>query len=190
MIKFRDEQTRQLGLELIVHTNEDGVRAPINPFSHGSRVHTDVMKPGHSSRRADRYGFDALPSVAPVATRNARGPRNGSTRFATATIAGIPKPASRTAEPVQRPGTQGRELYSNAQHPYTQALLSSIPIPDVNANGRRIRLAGDVPSPFNPPSGCCFHTRCAYARPECSQCKPELKDLGSGHMVACHLCKN
>lgn len=82
------------------------------------------------------------------------------------------------------------ELYSNAQHPYTQALLSSIPIPDVNANGRRIRLAGDVPSPFNPPSGCRFHTRCAYARPECSQCKPELKDLGSGHMVACHLCKN
>lgn len=86
--------------------------------------------------------------------------------------------------------TSKDELYSNAQHPYTQALLSSIPIPDVNANGRRIRLAGDVPSPFNPPSGCRFHTRCAYARPECSQCEPELKDLGSGHMVACHLCKN
>jgi len=80
------------------------------------------------------------------------------------------------------------ELYSNAQHPYTQALLSSIPIPDVDASKRRIRLSGDVPSPFNPPSGCRFHTRCAHARPECSQSEPELVDLGGGHMAACHLC--
>jgi len=80
------------------------------------------------------------------------------------------------------------ELYSHAQHPYTQALLSSIPIPDVDASKRRIRLSGDVPSPFNPPSGCRFHTRCAHARPECSQVEPKLVDLGGGHMAACHLC--
>lgn len=80
------------------------------------------------------------------------------------------------------------ELYSHAQHPYTQALLSSIPIPDVDAGQKRVRLSGDVPSPFNPPSGCRFHTRCAYATPECSQREPELMDTGGGHMVACHLC--
>lgn len=82
------------------------------------------------------------------------------------------------------------ELYSNAKHPYTQALLSSIPIPDVDAPPKRIRLSGDVPSPFNPPSGCRFHTRCIYARPECSECEPELRDIGGGHMAACHLCKD
>lgn len=80
------------------------------------------------------------------------------------------------------------ELYSHAQHPYTQALLSSIPIPDVDAQKRKIRLIGDVPSPFQPPSGCRFHTRCAYATPECSEREPELQDVGGGHMVACHLC--
>jgi len=80
------------------------------------------------------------------------------------------------------------ELYSDAKHPYTQALLSSIPIPDVDAAKRRIRLSGDVPSPFNPPSGCRFHTRCVNARPECSQSEPELKDMGNGHMAACHFC--
>lgn len=80
------------------------------------------------------------------------------------------------------------ELYSNPQHPYTQALLSSILVPDIDTPQKRIRLSGDVPSPFNPPSGCRFHTRCIYARPECSQCEPELRDIGGGHMVACHLC--
>ena len=82
------------------------------------------------------------------------------------------------------------ELYSNAKHPYTQALLSSIPIPDIDASKERIHLAGDVPSPFNPPSGCRFHTRCAFAKPECAECVPELRDIGGGHMVACHFCRN
>ena len=81
------------------------------------------------------------------------------------------------------------ELYSNAKHPYTQALLSSIPIPDVDASKERIHLSGDVPSPFNPPSGCRFHTRCVYAKPECAEYVPELRDTGGGHMVACHFCK-
>jgi peptide/nickel transport system ATP-binding protein/oligopeptide transport system ATP-binding protein len=82
------------------------------------------------------------------------------------------------------------EIYSNAKHPYTQALLSSIPIPDVESSKQRIRLAGDIPSPFNPPGGCRFHTRCIYACPECSECEPKLQDIGGGHMVACHRCKN
>ena len=81
------------------------------------------------------------------------------------------------------------ELYGHAQHPYTQALLSSIPIPDVDAPAQRIRLTGDVPSPFNPPSGCRFHTRCRYATQRCRECEPELHDVGGGHMVACHLCE-
>lgn len=78
-------------------------------------------------------------------------------------------------------------LYNNARHPYTQALLSSIPIPDVDANKKKIPLQGDVPSPFNPPMGCRFHTRCRCAFDRCAQEEPPLTDLGNGHMTACHL---
>lgn len=80
------------------------------------------------------------------------------------------------------------ELYTHAQHPYTQALLGAIPIPDVDAPQRRVRLSGDVPSPYAPPSGCRFHTRCPYATQACREREPELRDVGAGHMAACHLC--
>jgi oligopeptide transport system ATP-binding protein len=81
------------------------------------------------------------------------------------------------------------ELYENPSHPYTQALLSAIPIPDptVAANKNRVILEGDVPSPLNPPSGCRFRTRCQYAMDICSAEEPIMKDIGNGHMVACHL---
>ncbi|WP_326909605.1 ABC transporter ATP-binding protein [Sedimentibacter sp. MB31-C6] len=81
------------------------------------------------------------------------------------------------------------ELYNNPVHPYTQALLSSIPIPDpdVAESSNRIVLEGDVPSPVNPPSGCKFRTRCRYAMDICSQENPKFKDIGSEHYVACHL---
>lgn len=78
------------------------------------------------------------------------------------------------------------ELYAHAQHPYTQALLSSIPIPDVDVQPDRIRLSGELPSPFNPPVGCRFNTRCRFATEKCKTCQPELRDVGGGHMVACH----
>lgn len=79
------------------------------------------------------------------------------------------------------------ELYSNPQHPYTKALLSAIPIPDVDNKMKREILTGDVPSPLNPPSGCYFHTRCKYATERCKTECPALHDVGNGHMVACHL---
>ncbi|MBW2618734.1 MAG: dipeptide ABC transporter ATP-binding protein [Deltaproteobacteria bacterium] len=81
------------------------------------------------------------------------------------------------------------ELYSNYQHPYTEALLSAIPVPRVAKKKKkeRIVLKGDVPSPINPPSGCHFHTRCFRKMEICERVAPEFKDLGGGHFVACHL---
>lgn len=81
------------------------------------------------------------------------------------------------------------ELYENPLHPYTQALMSAIPMPDPTMKRHRIILEGDVPSPVNPPKGCRFHTRCVKAFEPCNQIEPEWKDMGNGHMVACHLCQ-
>lgn len=79
-----------------------------------------------------------------------------------------------------------QELYNNPQHPYTEALLSAVPIPDPTVKKKRIILEGDVPSPINPPSGCHFHTRCLYKEKICEEVAPEFKDMGDGHWVACH----
>ncbi len=79
------------------------------------------------------------------------------------------------------------ELYQNPAHPYTRALLSSIPIPDVDNRMKREVLTGDVPSPLNPPSGCYFHTRCKHATEQCRTRCPQLHDIGGGHLAACHL---
>jgi oligopeptide transport system ATP-binding protein len=79
-----------------------------------------------------------------------------------------------------------RDLYDRPLHPYTQALLSAIPRPDPSVRKERVLLAGDVPSPFAPPSGCRFHTRCQHAQLRCKQEQPELRDAGDGHRVACH----
>ena len=78
------------------------------------------------------------------------------------------------------------QLYSNPMHPYTKALLSAIPLPDVKQNRQRITLEGDVPSAYNPPSGCKFHTRCPYATDRCRQEAPEHQEVEKGHKAACH----
>jgi len=78
------------------------------------------------------------------------------------------------------------ELYKNPQHPYTEALLSAVPIPDPTVKKKRIILEGDVPSPINPPRGCHFHTRCMYKEKICEEVEPEFKHIGGGHWVACH----
>jgi len=81
-----------------------------------------------------------------------------------------------------------KDLYTRPQHPYTEALLSAVPIPDPTVKRTRIRLQGDVPSPINPPPGCHFHTRCPIAQKGlCDVQSPVLKAAGDGHWVACHL---
>ena len=79
------------------------------------------------------------------------------------------------------------KLFAEPKHPYTQALISAIPIPDPDYVANRIALTGEVPSPVKPPTGCRFHPRCAYAMPQCEKIEPELVDIGNEHIVACHL---
>ena len=80
------------------------------------------------------------------------------------------------------------EIYDNPLHPYTKALLSSVPIPDpeIAHSNKRIVLSGDIPSPLNAPSGCPFRTRCSYATDVCTESMPEFKEVSDGHFVACH----
>lgn len=83
------------------------------------------------------------------------------------------------------------EIYSHPLHPYSQSLLSAVPVPDPKAAraNQRIVLSGDIPSPLNAPSGCPFRTRCRYAEAKCAQSMPEFKEVSPGHFVACHLVK-
>lgn len=83
--------------------------------------------------------------------------------------------------------TDKDKLYDDPKHPYTQALLSAIPMPDPDMNRERIILQGDVPSPSNPPAGCPFHTRCPQAMEICKTLKPAFKEASDNHFVACHL---
>lgn len=84
-------------------------------------------------------------------------------------------------------GSKG-ELFAKPLHPYTQALLSAVPIPDPMIRRKRIILEGDIPSPANPPSGCKFHTRCPSRMDVCRQSVPEFREIEPGHYVSCHLC--
>ena len=83
--------------------------------------------------------------------------------------------------------TDTRALFKNPLHPYTEALLSAVPVPDPRAAKDKIILAGDVASPINPPPGCRFHTRCPYVVDRCRVDDPPLQEVAAGHRVACHL---
>ena len=80
-----------------------------------------------------------------------------------------------------------RQLFANPQHPYTEALLSAVPVPEPAAVSQRIVLPGDVPSPINPPAGCHFHPRCPYAMARCRNEAPSMREVAPGHFAACHL---
>jgi oligopeptide/dipeptide ABC transporter ATP-binding protein len=80
-----------------------------------------------------------------------------------------------------------RALFGDPQHPYTEALLSAVPVPEPRSGRKRVILPGDVPSTTRPPPGCRFHTRCPYAEARCRVEEPLMKDVGGGHFVACHL---
>ena len=83
------------------------------------------------------------------------------------------------------------EIYSHPLHPYSQSLLSAVPVPDpkIARANQRIVLSGDIPSPLNAPSGCPFRTRCRYAQAQCAESMPDFKEVSKGHFVACHLVK-
>ncbi|ESX20161.1 peptide ABC transporter substrate-binding protein [Mesorhizobium sp. LSJC255A00] len=80
-----------------------------------------------------------------------------------------------------------RDVFAAPRHPYTEALMSAVPVPKVGDQRRRIVLNGDIPSPINPPSGCYFHTRCPHAFDRCVRVEPELKEVTPGRFAACHL---
>ena len=82
---------------------------------------------------------------------------------------------------------ESKALFRDPQHPYTEALLSAIPVLDQTKKKKRILLEGDVPSPINPPPGCRFHTRCLYTMEVCKNVEPVLKEVGPSHWVACYL---
>jgi oligopeptide/dipeptide ABC transporter ATP-binding protein len=79
------------------------------------------------------------------------------------------------------------EMFDDAKHPYTKALMSAIPVADPHSKRKKILLEGEMPSPMNPPSGCRFHTRCSFKEKICENVEPQMVDLGKGHSVACHL---
>jgi len=83
--------------------------------------------------------------------------------------------------------TASEDLYAEPLHPYTQALLSSVPVPDPTFEREQLIISGDIPSASNPPSGCTFHTRCPFKKEECSQVVPKMQEVKPGHFVACHL---
>ncbi|AMO32128.1 ABC transporter ATP-binding protein [Lysinibacillus sp. fkY74-1] len=83
--------------------------------------------------------------------------------------------------------TASEGLYAEPLHPYTQALLSSVPVPDPTFEREQIIITGDIPSASNPPSGCTFHTRCPFKMEQCSQVVPSMQEVKTGHYVACHL---
>jgi len=83
--------------------------------------------------------------------------------------------------------TDKKSLFTSPQHPYTEALLSAVPIPEPKMRRKRIILTGDVPSPIRPPSGCRFHTRCPYVMDHCKVVEPQMTEVAPGHFVSCHL---
>jgi len=80
---------------------------------------------------------------------------------------------------------RGADMFSNPQHPYTEALLGAVPVPDPRHVKKRVKLLGEMPSPIHPPQGCRFHTRCPYVKDVCKQTFPDLREVGSNHMTAC-----
>ena len=99
-------------------------------------------------------------------------------------------PAHDHRQKVKHSGAQiadKSELFANPNHPYTQALLASVPVANPRARRLTALIDGDVPSPINPPSGCAFHTRCRYVMDRCKMETPKLADLGVQHQVACFL---
>ncbi|MBV8778695.1 MAG: ABC transporter ATP-binding protein, partial [Alphaproteobacteria bacterium] len=80
-----------------------------------------------------------------------------------------------------------KTLFTQPKHPYTEALLSAVPVPNPKLRREKKLLQGDVPSPINPPPGCTFHTRCPYAEARCREEVPMLKEIAPGHGVSCHL---
>jgi oligopeptide/dipeptide ABC transporter ATP-binding protein len=191
--KDREEQVRDL--LIAVGMNPDHMKRYPHEFSGGQRqriaiARALVLKPQLIIADEPTSALDvSIQAQVLNLLKSLRDEFNLTYLFITHNLASVKYISDRLAvmylgKIVESASTQ--KVFENPRHPYTEALISAVPVPDPDYKSKRILLQGDVPSPVKPPSGCYFHPRCRYVKEVCKTEFPPYRDLGGGHFVSCH----